>query len=176
MPRGQTPYGILLPRATCSGAHTYELLKCAKSAWVRHPCRTNQSDSNSRWTASRNVVETTTMTIRAGLRGSACRRTQVRFLSVRRSPPQPSPNARCYPASVSTTDVGNGNQLCAVGGAHRCIWQDAVTCVGEIDRRVQTIRDSCTLSPPATRRDATCEPAPVTSTNGTRLSDCLKIS
>ena len=51
-------------------------------AEVRHTCRTNQSDSSSRWTGGPHLtsaVEMTTMPTRAGLRGSACRRTPARF-------------------------------------------------------------------------------------------------
>ena len=38
--------------------------------------------------------------------------------------------------------------LACFGGAPRRTWQDAVTCVGEIDRRAQATPDSCVRLPP----------------------------
>ena len=51
-------------------------------------------------------------------------------------------------SSVITFDVGNGNSRCAFGGTHRCTWQDAVTRIGEIDRRTQTRGSSMPRPPP----------------------------
>ncbi len=64
--------------------------------------------------------------------GHSDRDRQTNVRNTRGTPPGRRAFIHGLLASV-TIEADNGNSLGAFGGGHRCTWQDAVTCGGEID-------------------------------------------